>query len=204
VSDRIFESAVRWALTIVAGIVLGCTASSGAFAQSCYNNSNPNLIQNGGFENGSVGQTIPDWNVKWHGKTNTGKLVDPYLNVGNDNPHSGSQELDMGTTLGTNDIYQPITTTVAADVYTVCFWLASAPDPSVGKTSIEVLWNDVSELELIQSATSPYQYYSFTVVGTGADHLRFRERNDKGYYYLDDVALQLCSGCTAGHEFKKQ
>jgi len=142
--------------------------------------------------------------VRWTGTLSTGDPVDPYVKVRNGNPHSGAKELDIGTTNGANDITQPIKTTTVGDVYTVCFWLASAPDQLIGKTSFAVLWNDVSELELTQSGPSTYQYYTFTVVGTANDHLRFRERNDDGYYYLDDVAIQLCSGCTTGPQFKKK
>lgn len=196
-------AAASFLFALATGFALICALSTSAVAQSCYNNNNPNLLRNGGFENGALGQTIPDWRVRWSGKTNKGKSIDPYVYVGNDDSHSGKQELDLGTTLGANDITQPLTTTVANNVYTVCFWLASVPDPSVGKTSFEVLWNDVSQLQLIQSGTSPYQYYTFTVVGTGSDHLRFRERNDQGFYYLDDVAVQLCSGCTDNPGIKK-
>lgn len=184
-------------------VLFACTASTGAFAQGCYNNTNANLVRNGGFEEG-FGTNISHWNVRWTGTLTNGSLVDPYVMIGSGNPNSGKQELDLGTTGGANDISQPIRNTVAGDVYTVCFWLYSAPDPAVGKTSFQVLWDDVTELELTQSAQSPYQYYTFTVAGTGQDHLRFRERNDDGYYYLDDVAVQLCSGCDSASRFRKK
>jgi hypothetical protein len=31
--------------------------------------------------------------------------------------------------------------------------------------------------------------------GKNQDYLQFRERNKQGFYYLDDVAVQECSGC---------
>jgi hypothetical protein len=193
----------RVLFALMGAIVLTCAASPEAFAQSCYNNDNPNLVQNGGFEEGSVGSAIPHWKVRWQGTLSNGKPVDPYVTVDNDNPHNGKQELKLGTTEGANDIHQGISGTTAGQVYTICFWLASSPDPLVGKTSFEILWNDVAELGLIQSAESPYQYYAANVTGTTHDTLRIRERNDKGYYYLDDVAIQLCSGCVAAPQFRK-
>ena len=199
-SDR--KSTAGWQFSALV-LLCACTASTGAFAQSCYNNSNTNLVRNGGFEEG-FGTNISHWNVRWTGTLTNGSAVDPYVTIGNDNPYAGKQELDLGTTGGANDISQPIKNTVAGDIYTVCFWLYSAPNVAVGKTSFQVLWNDVTELELTQSAQSPYQYYTFTVAGTGQDHLRFRERNDQGYYYLDDVAVQLCSGCNTGSHFGKK
>jgi hypothetical protein len=203
-SNSLFDRAGWVVLSLAAGLLLSCAASSEALAQSCYNNMNPNLVLNGDFESGSVGSTIPHWRVRWTGTLANGDPVDPFVTVDNDNPHKGKKELKLGTTLGANDISQKITGTVAGDIYTVCFWLASAPDQLVGKTSVDVLWNDVSELELTQSAESPYQYYAFDVTGTTNDHLRFRERNDYGYYYLDDVAISLCTGCTSASPFKKK
>src|ERR1700731_537911 len=135
-NDKLFNGARCGVFALAGGIVLACTASPEAFAQSCYNNSNPNLVKNGGFEQGSVGSNIPKWKLRWQGTLSNGNPVDPYVTVGNSNPHSGTQELNLGTTTGANDIFQGIKGTTVGDVYTVCFWLASAPDQSIGKTSL--------------------------------------------------------------------
>lgn len=205
-SANFFKDARCRELALAWGFVLTCSVPPEALAQSCYNNTNANLVQNGDFETGGVGSVIPKWKVRWTGTLSDGTAVDPYVTVGNDNPHNGAQELDLGTSFGANDIFQEVRGTTAGALYTVCFWLASAPDPAVGKTSLEVLWNDVNELELTQSGPSVYQYYTFVVsaIGLHHDHLRFRERNDQGYYYLDDVAVQLCTGCTLAEGFKKK
>jgi hypothetical protein len=200
-----FKDARCRVVALAWGLMLACTVPPEAFAQSCYNNTNANLVQNGDFESGDIGFIIPKWHVRWTGTLSDGSMVDPNVQVGNGNPHNGAKELDLGTTFGANDIFQAVRRTTAGALYTVCFWLASAPDPLVGKTSLEVLWNDVNELELIQSGPSLYQYYTFVVSANGTnDHLRFRERNDQGYYYLDDVAVQLCTGCTSAPRFKKK
>ena len=205
-SINFFKDARCRVVALAWGFVLTCTVPPEAVAQSCYNNTNANLVQNGDFEKGSVGSVIPNWKVRWTGTLLDGTAVDPNVNVGNGNPHNGAQELDLGTTGGANDIFQQVSGTSAGALYVVCFWLASVPDPLIGKTSLEVLWNDQNELELVQSGPSAYQYYTFVVSATGArhDYLRFRERNDYGYYYIDDVAVQLCSGCTSAPLFKKK
>jgi hypothetical protein len=40
--------------------------------------------------------------------------------------------------------------------------------------------------------------------GNSNDYLRIRERNKQGFYYLDDVAVQECTGCGLGAEAKPQ
>src|SRR5438067_2530555 len=77
---NVFNRAGRGVFAVAGGIMLACAASPEAIAQSCYNNSNPNLVQNGDFEAGSVGSAIPHWRVRWSA------TADPYVNVGNDNP----------------------------------------------------------------------------------------------------------------------
>jgi hypothetical protein len=37
----------------------------------------------------------------------------------------------------------------------------------------------------------PYQHFTATVVGTGADLLVFTSANDPGFTYLDDVTLSV-------------
>src|ERR1700731_321589 len=106
-NDKLFNGARCGVIALAGGIVLACTASPEAFAQSCYNNSNPNLVKNGGFELGGR-SNIPKWNVRWQGTLSSGDAVDPYVTDRHDNPHSGARELDIGTTLGANDISQPI------------------------------------------------------------------------------------------------
>ena len=52
-------------------------------------------------------------------------------------------------------------------------------------------------LELTNSGQFGYQYFALNVIAQGddLDYLRFRERNKEGFYYLDDVSVQLCTGC---------
>lgn len=188
-------NSIWWKLSMTAPIAVLALAAN-ALAQSCYNNTNINLVRNGGFESPARnGASIPGWTVTWPNSVD-GKPVDPYVTVDDDNPHTGASELKLGTEQGTNDIWQRISGTQSPQVYTVCFWLSSAPNLLGGHTSFSMLWNNVSQLDLTNSGPSPYQYYSFNVVGTGLDYLRFRERNDSGYYFLDDVSVQLCSGCS--------
>ena len=196
----------RWVLTASMASAL-CMISMAAVAQSCYNNTNPNLLKNGDFEQGMTGYVIPDWHVAWPSYVD-GVPVDPNVSVENDNPRSGAQELRLGTYRAANDITQEAHGTVKGKTYTVCFWLAASPSLLGSRTTFDVLWDDVNVLELTDSGTSPYQYYSLNVGAAGTDVLRFRERNDNGYYYLDDVAVQLCTGCglaaqRSGASFRK-
>jgi hypothetical protein len=51
---------------------------------------------------------------------------------------------------------------------------------------------------LTNSAEFGYQYLAINVLAQGndLDFFRIRERNKQGFYYLDDVSIQLCNGCT--------
>lgn len=175
--------ALAFAVLFAAGVM-----PKAALAQSCYNDDNPNLVKNGDFESGS-GTDVKKWTVEWDSS------VDQYVFLDRSNPHSGGQDLALGTIDAANDIVQKIKGTTVGQVYTICLWLASSPNPTGGVTSFSVLWNNVSELDLTNSAQFGYQYYAFNVTASGADFLRIRERNKQGFYYLDDVAVQLCSGC---------
>jgi hypothetical protein len=182
---------LRAFLAAFAAAGLTCVlGSGGALAQSCQNNSNTNLVTNGGFETGTQ-YNITDWSVQWD------DTVDPYVYIDTTHPHSGSQDLALGTTPAPNDIIQRISGATTGQVYTICFWLYSAPDPTAGVTTFEVAWNNVTQLSLINSGAFGYQYYAINVVAQGKnqDYLQFRERNKQGFYYLDDVAVQECSGC---------
>jgi hypothetical protein len=186
-----FRQSLRNGLAIVAAIGLTCVLGSGAaLAQSCQGNGNTNLVKNGDFESGT-GFKVTDWIVQWK------PSVDPYVYIDTVHPHGGVQDLALGTTPAPNDIIQRIKGTKTAQVYTICFWLYSEPDPTGGVTTFEVAWNNVTQLELINSAPFGYQYFALNVIGQGGnqDFLQFRERNKQGFYYLDDVAVQECTGC---------
>jgi hypothetical protein len=182
---------LRGASAIAAAIGLTCVLGSGsALGQSCQNNTNPDLVRNGGFESGS-GFKVSDWSVGWKAK------VDPYVYIDTQHPHSGKQDLAIGSTPAPNDVIQLIRGAKTGKVYTICFWLASEPDTTGGVTTFEVGWNNVAELRLLNSAPFVYQYYAINVIAQGdnLDYLQFRERNKQGFYYLDDVSVQECSGC---------
>lgn len=80
---------------------------------SCNMLTTPNLVDNPGFETGTVGSTtIPNWTVAW---------TDPFFQIAI-TPHGGLQSLAMGSIPGANRVTQTIPT-VAGQEYMVCFWL---------------------------------------------------------------------------------
>lgn len=178
------------ALAAVAAVALTCVFLPGTTFASCENNNNTQLVANGGFESGS-GTDIPSWKVEWP------PSADPYVYLDTSNPHSGKKDLTIGSTKAPNDIRQKISGTTTGKIYTICFWLYSSPNPTAGVTTFEVLWNNVTELALTNSAEFGYQYFALNVLAQGndKDFLRFRERNYQGFYYLDDVSVQECTNC---------
>jgi hypothetical protein len=181
----------RKTLTLASAAALACVLLPQTASAGCFNNSNPDLVQNGGFESGS-GFKIPNWIVE------IGKDEDPYVHINKSNPAEGNQDLALGTIEGANEIVQHIKGTTVGQVYTVCLKLASSPNPTGGVTTFIAQWNNVNEMELTNSAEYDYQYYAFNVTASGTDYLRFLERNKQGFYYIDSVSVQLCSGCGLG------
>jgi hypothetical protein len=183
-------------------IALGCIAFSTAASAMCTGNSNPDLVQNGGFESGT-GATIPNWTVFY--------TTDPHFSISNEAHKGGAQSLDMGSVGGENRISQSIATT-AGSIYTVCFYLA--PGGGEGDADFRAQWNnqDMVALKNIGNGTGAgelkFTYYQFSIVATGNDVLSFEARNDPSAYFLDNVAVQLCSSCSisnvASQEKKKQ
>jgi hypothetical protein len=197
-TKRYFPQTRRGFLAVAAAMGLAFfLGSSSALAQSCQGNENPNLVQNGGFESGS-NYNIPDWTVEWK------HSVDQWVYLDKTNPHSGAQDLVLGSIPAPNDIIQRIDGTTTGQVYTICFWLFSYPNPAAGVTTFEVAWNNVTQLSLMNSAPFGYQYLAINVIAQGndLDYLQFRERNKQGFYYLDDVAVQECTGCGLDPEAK--
>ena len=176
----------------IAGMVLAavCLAmSAGMSAQTCNGLSSPNLVVNGNFESGSL-YSITGWSVAWDSS------ADRFMYLYTSNQHSGNQALWMGAVPGSNRIYQQIPNLVPGAVYTVCFWLAN--DVKCCASSFQATWNDNNILDMTNNAGFGYQYFTFQVVavGKGRDVLSFQARQVPSYYYLDDVALQVCPSCT--------
>ena len=186
--NKYFQSCVKSLTALAAGVVAACVLLPGTTLANCQNNNNANLASNGGFESGS-GTNITSWKVEWPPR------VDPFVYIDTSHPHSGAQDLALGSTSAANDIAQTIKSTTPGKIYTICFWLYSSPNATAGVTTLEVWWNNVDELGLTNSAQFGYQYFAVNVLAQGNDHLRFRERNKQGFYYLDDVAVQECTGC---------
>lgn len=170
--------------------LLACAcAPSMAWAVTCTDNNNPNLVKNPGFESGTTG-SITDWTLRFNSSADTES------GVTTDVERSGKQSFYVGTERGENRLSQIVTGTVAGKVYTVCFWLeASGAEP--GETaSFKAQWNNADGVMVTNSLNTPWVYYSFNVVATGNDTISFEGRNDQNFYYLDNVSVQACTSCT--------
>jgi hypothetical protein len=176
--------------TLLAAVIMACViVPATVSAQTCTGGSGASKVLNGGFQIGS-GTTTTDWTVAWPAS------VDPYVSIGGNGQGGSSQSLALGSTPGENRISQTIPGLTAGQTYVLCFWLSNGGSP--GPNSFEATWNDNNSFQIINTDSFGYTYYSFVVeaVGGGHDVLSFEERNSPSYFYLDNVALQLCSGCS--------
>jgi hypothetical protein len=170
------------------GALLCALLLPGVASAECANNTNPGLIHNGGFETGNS-TTISEWDV--------GDTTDPGLQITTTEHKGGVQSLRMGSNEVEDRIFQGISGTTAGSVYTICFYLANAS--SDGTSSFRAQWNNQDLVVLRNSRPFGFTYYAFDVVATGNDVLSFEERNDQAFYYLDNVDIQLCGGCSVNN-----
>jgi hypothetical protein len=171
-------------------VLVACALLPSVASATCTGNTNPNLVKNTSFENhGSSGTTIDDWQVAF--------TTDEDVSVIATHAKTGTHSLSMGTFTGENRVSQTIEPAVAGSVYTVCFWLADAT--AAGTNRFRAQWNNQDMVTLTNAqgpATPTFVYYSFDITAVGNDVLSFEERNPPGFWYLDDVSVQLCNSCT--------
>jgi hypothetical protein len=137
-----------------------------------------NLVQNPGFETG----TLSPWVVAWP------PSADPFTVVSGF-PHSGNRAVVMGAVPGVNTLSQTINGTVAGSIYTVCFWLAHDNVPSNAQNSFDVRWNGRRLFTMVSSHGFGYTLYRFSVRATGTDVLRFDAQEVPAFWHLDDVGV---------------
>jgi hypothetical protein len=146
-----------------------------------------NLVNNPGFE--LTGFT--DW-TQFGNTGATGVSGSSPTGVG---PHGGLQLGWFGAVGSDGGIYQDLTT-VALQTYNLTFWLANDPGTP---NDWSVLWNGVSIGGAVNAPPFGYTLFSFTVLGTGLDELRFSFRQDPRYFELDDISVTSTSAPDGGN-----
>jgi hypothetical protein len=153
----------------------------------------PNIVVNGGFETGD----FTGWNLlNILGDLPNMTWVDNSPNA----PHSGNYAAQLGFTLSSNDphfdtsitdVVQDLPT-AAGHVYTLQFWFTGTNSPGERK-EFRVRWNGQTLLDMVNvdPPTTWTQYTFNNLVATGSStELAFGERNDPGWFGLDDVSVQ--------------
>jgi hypothetical protein len=171
-----------------AALAAALVAGSGAQAAQ--------LIQNGGFENGTYsstmgGHTNPNVPVGWT-PNDAFDLESGFNDVRND-PHSGSFNLSIG-----NFNFEPLAelsqsfNDVPGQTYNVSlyYFATNGGDPGA---NFSVLVNGTTELSSADTVNS-YTLGSFSFVGTGNDTLTIAATTNPGEWYVDDVSVQGAVG----------
>jgi hypothetical protein len=148
----------------------------------------PNLIVNGGFENG----TFSSWTVTNGGSVGNnstsqtgvfGQLVNRGSLIA---PHSGSFMMHLGQALSDSFVDQSVTTVPGA-TYRIDFFLANdGGTPSDFSAS----FGGATLMSLTNTAFQNWTEYTFyKTASSGTTDLKFTARQDPNYWYLDDVSV---------------
>ena len=158
-------------------------AVSLALASSASAVADSNLIVNGGFETGDfTGFTTANLNATGIGSTG----FDGYI------PYDGTFFAALGN-IGFDGTLSQSFSDVAGQNYTFSFYLANDGDTPNDFTAYV---NGDAVLSVTNAGVFDYTNYTYGFTGTGSDSITFAERNDPGYYALDDVSVSSAASIT--------
>jgi hypothetical protein len=160
---RLFLSAAALLTLIVAPVSAGSISICDQVAG--------NLVQNCGFETGSLGP--------WTG----GNSVEPSGTFGLP-ANSGNDYLAFGSVGG--DAVTSQTLVDSAGSYTFSFYVNS--DGST-PNDFHAYWDGTLVYSYTNAAAFPYTQHSFGVVGVGNDTISFGGRDDPAFFAVDDVVV---------------
>lgn len=135
-----------------------------------------NIVTNCGFETG----TFSGWTLA---NTNATGVESFGFDEG---PNSGNYFAALGNVGSDGSVSQTLST-VAGQTYDVSFWLANDGDLP---NDFSASFGGTPLVSLSQAPAMPYTLYSFVETSSsGSTLLNFTERNDPGYWGLDDVSV---------------
>jgi len=105
-------------------------------------------------------------------------------------PHSGNSAAILGTA-GTDGTLSQTLTTLPGMLYDLEFWLANDNGISPFPNHFAVSWDNTPLYDVTNVDSFSYTYFKFSVIGTGSDTLLFAAQNDNGFFFLDDVSVQV-------------
>ena len=140
-----------------------------------------NLITNGNFENVSpLGvPSIPSW-------TSSGGFIGTRFGANDTNVAS------LGTVGSLGSLSQTISTAVGQNYRLSYDFLSDGQFPN----EFQVLIDSNALFDRINIPTQSFATSSFNFVGTGSNTIQFRERNDRGYFQLDNVTVNDVASTT--------
>jgi hypothetical protein len=141
-----------------------------------------NLVTNCGFETGNAN----GWSL-------SGDLSYTGVNAEGAHPHSGSYQLDFGSTSGVAYMWQDITTSPGS-TYDLYFWLSNEGGTPA---SFAVRWNGntlYSETNAPSYGYTAFDFSNLTPSAGSTTQLEFIAEQVPNFYHLDDVQVTVEGG----------
>jgi hypothetical protein len=145
-----------------------------------------NLVQNPGFEDSTSDTTSPGWKLDMSRERFTGFANNSVF------AHTGTWSANFGDLTqqdATIDTLSQVIPTVPMTTYLIIFFLS---DYGTGSDkSFVATFDGQTVLSLTSQDTSPYTFYSASVVATSSEAtLAFAGQNPSSQFFLDDVSVE--------------
>ena len=171
------SNAASLALGTYSDTVSFANLNSGAVQAIPYRLQVTPVLQNGGFETGSLGFWTYSGDPNYHRPVSTSLA----------NIHSGLYGASFGNTNLPLYLSQTVPT-LPEQTYLLSFWLAN--EVASGTNEFQVSWNGTNLLDQTNLPTFNYTNLQFIVLATSSNTvLQFGFLNDTAYFGLDDVSL---------------
>jgi hypothetical protein len=153
-----------------------------------------NIVNNGGFENGS----LPPWRTSGNTGGGSRAAAVAAFGVDHDSAHTGGWGA-FAAPHGSLGYLSQSLQTQQGSVYELSFWLSASQSAALSTSTagqpltFQIFWNGSMIFQQTSAFSSSYSHYDFVLPAATSSNttLKFGFRNDFGEFHLDDVIVGI-------------